>query len=155
MTLVYANTASLSAISWELLRFNSLKNILLRFIGLKGLKKKFPDLNFFFLIWLKTPFPLISLTGKSSKNSLIGGNPVIWIQISNIDFDVHTSFSLKPRKPAVPLYHNMSCVQSCSLALIWSMLALRAFTFPVYICILCKSSTTMSFILPVSFTMCT
>ena len=70
MTLVYANIA----ISQQLLRFNSLKNIFLRFIGLKGLKmvwkKKFPDLKYFSLILAEKPcFSLISLTGKSLQKS--------------------------------------------------------------------------------------
>ena len=46
VTLVYANIA----ISWQLLRFNSLKNIFLRSIGLNSLKmvwKKFPNWKFF------------------------------------------------------------------------------------------------------------
>ena len=66
MTLVYANIA----ISRQLLRFNSLKKIFLRFIGLKGLKmvwkKSSLIWNFFPWFWLKNPcFSLISLTGKS------------------------------------------------------------------------------------------
>ena len=87
VTLVYVNIA----ISWQLLRFNSLKNIFLRFIGLKGLKygleKKFPDLKFFSLILAEKPlffpdFPDWKKSSKFSLNSLIsliGGNPVIWI----------------------------------------------------------------------------
>ena len=66
VTLVYANIASLSAISWQLLRFNSLKNIFLRFIGLKGLKmvwKKVPWFEFFSLILAENP-----LTGKGLQN---------------------------------------------------------------------------------------
>ena len=69
VTLVYANIA----ISWQLLRFNSLKNIFLRFIGLKGLKmvwkKKFPDLKFFPLILAEKPvFPWFPWLEKIFKN---------------------------------------------------------------------------------------
>ena len=82
VTLVYANIA----ISWQLLRFNVLKNIFLRFIGLKGLKmvweKSSLIWNFFPWLWLKNLFfPDFSDWKKSSKFSLnslislIGGNP--------------------------------------------------------------------------------
>ena len=69
MTLVYANIA----ISWQLLRFNSLKKHFPQIYRIKrfenGLEKKFPDLKFFPWFWLKTPcFSLISLTGKSLQN---------------------------------------------------------------------------------------
>ena len=58
------------AISWQLLRFNSLKKHFPQIYRLKrfenGLGKKFPDLNYFSWFWLKTPcFSLIFLTGKS------------------------------------------------------------------------------------------
>ena len=45
-----------------------------------GFEKKFPDFNFSPILAETPRFPLISLTGKSSKfslNSLIGGNPVL------------------------------------------------------------------------------
>ena len=66
MTLVYANIA----ISWQLLRFNSLKKHFPQIYRFKrfenGLEKKFPDLKFFPLILAENPcFSLISLTGKS------------------------------------------------------------------------------------------
>ena len=58
--LVYANTASLGAISWQLLAktgFTFLKKNFLRLKALKVvLKKKFPDLNFPPWFWLKTLF---------------------------------------------------------------------------------------------------
>ena len=73
VTLVYANIASLSAISWQLLRFNSLKKHFPQIFGFirfeNGLGKKFPDLKFFSLILAGNPcFSLISLTGKSLQN---------------------------------------------------------------------------------------
>ena len=66
VTLVYANIA----ISWQLLRFNSLKKHFPQIYRFKrfenGLEKKFPDLKFFSLILAENPcFSLISLTGKS------------------------------------------------------------------------------------------
>ena len=66
VTLVYANIA----ISWQLLRFNSLKKHFPQIYRFKnGLEKKFPDLKFFPWFWLKNPcFSLISLTGKSLQN---------------------------------------------------------------------------------------
>ena len=62
VTLVYANIASLSAISWRLLRFNSLKKHFPQIFWFKrfenGLGKKFPDLKFFSLILAENPvFP--------------------------------------------------------------------------------------------------
>ena len=91
VTLVYANIA----ISWQLLRFNSLKkHFPQRFNSLKkhfpqihrfkrfenGWGKKFPDLKFFSLILAENPlfFPDFPDWKKSSKFSLIfliGGNP--------------------------------------------------------------------------------
>ena len=61
-----------------------LKNIFLRFIGLKRLKmvwkKKFLYLNFFSLILAQNPlflpdFPVWKKSSKFSLISLIGGNP--------------------------------------------------------------------------------
>ena len=70
--LVYANIASLSAISWHLLKksFYSLKK---HFPQIKrfenGLKKSSLIWNLFLWFWLKTPcFSLISVTGKSLQN---------------------------------------------------------------------------------------
>ena len=68
--------------SWGL---TVLKNIFLRFIGLKGLEKKFPDLKFFSLILAEKPlffpdFPDWKKSSKISLNSLIsliGGNPAV------------------------------------------------------------------------------
>ena len=69
MALVYATIA----ISWQLLRFNSLKKHFPQIYRFKrfetGLEKKFPNLKFFPWFWLKSPcFSLISLTGKSLQN---------------------------------------------------------------------------------------
>ena len=69
VTLVYANIA----ISWQLLRFNSLKKHfpqIYRFKRFKnGLEKSSLIWNFFPWFWLKNPcFPLISLTGNSLQN---------------------------------------------------------------------------------------
>ena len=84
VTLVYANIASLSAISRQLLRFNSLKKHFPQIFGFirfeNGLGKKFPDLKFFSLILAGNPlffpdFPDWKKPSKFSLNSLIGGNP--------------------------------------------------------------------------------
>ena len=89
VTLVYANIASLSAISWQLLRFNSLKKHFPQIFGFirfeNGLGKKFPDLKFFSLILAENPlffpdFPDWKKPSKFSLNSLIsliGGNPAM------------------------------------------------------------------------------
>ena len=86
VTLVYANIA----ISWQLLRFNSLRKLRLNFPQIyrfkrfeNGLEKKFPDLKFFSLILAEKPlffpdFPDWTKSSKFSLNSLIsliGGNP--------------------------------------------------------------------------------
>ena len=80
MTLVYANIA----ISWQLLRFNSLKKHfpqIYRFRRFEnGLGKKFPDLKFFSLILAEKTlffpdFPDWKKSSEISLNSLIGGNP--------------------------------------------------------------------------------
>ena len=73
VTLVYANIASLSAISWQLLRFNTLKKLFPQIFGFKrfenGLGKSSLIWKLFPWFWLKTPcFSLISLTGKSLQN---------------------------------------------------------------------------------------
>ena len=85
VTLVYANIA----ISWQLLRFNSLKKHFPQIYRFKrfenGLEKKFPDLKFFSLILAEKPlffpdFPDWKKSSKFSLNSLIsliGGNPVL------------------------------------------------------------------------------
>ena len=75
VTLVYANIASFQLVqfpdsSWDL---TVLKNVFLRFLGLKGLKmvwgKSSLIWNIFPWFWLKIPFfTLISLTGKSLQN---------------------------------------------------------------------------------------
>ena len=87
VTLVYANIASLSAISRQLLRFNSLKKHFPQIFGFirfeNGLGKKFTDLKFFSLILARNPlffpdFPDWKKPSKFSLNSLIsliGGNP--------------------------------------------------------------------------------
>ena len=84
VTSVYANIASLSAISWQLLRFNSLKKHFPQIFGYKrfenGLGKKFSDLKYFPLILAENPifypdFPDWKKSSKFSLNSLIGGNP--------------------------------------------------------------------------------
>ena len=87
MTLVYANIA----ISWQLLRFNSLKKHFPQIYRFKrfenGLEKKFPDLKFFSLILAENPlffpdFPDWKKSSKFSLNSLISlisGNPVFCI----------------------------------------------------------------------------
>ena len=76
MALVYADIA----ISWQLLSLTVLKNIFLRFIGLKGLKmvwKKVPWFQIFFpdFGWKTLFFPDWKKSSKFSLNSLIGGNP--------------------------------------------------------------------------------
>ena len=87
MTLVYANIASLSAISWQLLKkvFIVLKkHFFLRLKGLKGLKMVLKKSSLIWKLfpwfWLKTPFspdfPDWKKSSKFSLNSLIGGNPV-------------------------------------------------------------------------------
>ena len=75
MTLVYASIASLSAISWQLLRFNSLKK---HFPQVQRFKRFENDLekssliwNFFPLILAKTCFSLISPTGKSLQSEIL------------------------------------------------------------------------------------
>ena len=69
---VYANIASLSAISWQLLRFNSLKKHFPQIFGFKwfenGLRKGSLIWNFFPDFGWKPRFSLISLTGKSLQN---------------------------------------------------------------------------------------
>ena len=72
VTLVYANIASLSAISWQLLRFNSLKKHFPQIFGFirfeNGLGKKFPDLNFFPDFGWKPPvFPWFPWLEKAFK----------------------------------------------------------------------------------------
>ena len=66
VTLVYANITSLSTIFWQLLRFNSIKNIFLRLKGLKIIWKKSSLFWIFPWFWLKSP--CFSLTGKSLQN---------------------------------------------------------------------------------------
>ena len=72
-------TLPLTAISRQLLKkgFTVLKNIIPQIKRFQnGFEKKFPDLKFFPWFWLKTPFsPDFSDWKKSSKFSLIGGNP--------------------------------------------------------------------------------
>ena len=81
ITLFYANIASkcnfLTAPEKKVLQ--SLKNIFPQIKRLEnGFEKKFPDLKFFSLILAQNPLfsPDFSDWKKSSKISLIGGNPV-------------------------------------------------------------------------------
>ena len=87
MTLVYANIASLSVISWQFLkeRFYILKkHFTSDYKVWKWFWKKFPDLKIFSLILAENPlffpdFPDWKKSSKFSLNSLIsliGGNPV-------------------------------------------------------------------------------
>ena len=79
VTLVYANTA----ISWQLLRFNSLKKHFPQIYRFKrfenGSEKSSLIWNFFPWFWLKTPFPPDFPDWKKSSKfsliSLISGNP--------------------------------------------------------------------------------
>ena len=73
VTLVYANIASLCAISWQLLkkRFTIIFPQIKRFEN--SFEKKFPDLKIVPSFWLKNPlfFPYFPDWKKSSKFSLI------------------------------------------------------------------------------------
>ena len=90
MTLVYANIA----ISWQLLRFNSLKKHFPRVYRFKWFGKNFPDLKFFSLILAEKllffpDFPDWKKSSKFSLNSLISGNPVIFSEVC-VKNSVHT-----------------------------------------------------------------
>ena len=82
MTLVYANIASLNAISWQLLKkgFTVLKNIFPHIKWFENsLEKKFPDLKIFPPILAENTlffpdFPDWKKSSKFSLNFLIGGN---------------------------------------------------------------------------------
>ena len=86
VTLLHANIV----ISWQFLRFNSLKKHFPQIYRCKrfenGWEKKFPDLKFFSLILaVKNPlffpdFPDWKKSSKFSLNSLIGGNPARWTE---------------------------------------------------------------------------
>ena len=111
VTLIYANIASLSTISWQLLRFNSLKK---HFPQIKrfenGLERKFPDLKFFSLILAENPpfspdFPNWKKSSKFSLISLLGGNPATqtdqlwhkhwcWLSVSIIDASWKWAFEI-------------------------------------------------------------
>ena len=104
VTLVYANIA----ISWQLLRFNSLKKHFLQIYRFKrfenGLEKKFPDLKLFSLILAENWFSLFFPDWKKSSNfsliSLIGGNPGSkfpdWKMLSHFpSFPVRVETSIK------------------------------------------------------------
>ena len=91
--------------SWGL---TVLKNIFLRFIGLKGLKmfweKKVPDLNFFPWFWLKIPcFSLISLTRKSLQNF-----PWFPWSVGTLRYLMHNHFSTKNHFIRPTKFHELN-----------------------------------------------
>ena len=93
VTLVYANIA----ISWQLLRFNSLRKHFPQIYRFKrfenGLEKKFPDLKFFSLILAEKPlfFPDFPDWKKSSKFSLKFPWSVGTLHVDKSSFYIHVA----------------------------------------------------------------